>query len=720
MSSSMLGVAGAATVGAEGTSDRARLAAFVVTIFAGAFLLFQVQPLIVHYILPWFGGGSAVWTTALLFFQVMLVGGYAYAHASVRWLPVRGQALLHAGLLAVAVALLPITPSAVWRPESVDAPALGILLLLSASVGLPYLLLASTSPLLQAWLAGMRPGPPPYRLYALSNVGSLLALVSYPFVVEPLLGRAAQAWAWSWCFGLFALASVACAAAVALRGGSPAMATERLRDGAPRPLLRARALWLALPATASLLLLAITNQISHDVAAVPFLWILPLALYLVSFVIVFERESWYSRPVWLGALALAMGAAVWLLHQEGYAPIVAQIAGFTAVLFACCMVCHGELVRLRPPAEHLTAYYLHIAAGGALGGAFVALVAPQLFDLLIELHLGLVACGSLVLVLLATDPHSPLRGGRPRLAWAALGVAWLCVGAGLTLHLHQSQQGVVERSRSFYGALRIFRFAEGTPNEVAALTHGRTTHGLQYLADDKRHRPMLYYSEVSGIGLVFRHLRSQPEKRVGAVGLGVGAISAYAQPGDHFRFYEIDPDVYRMATTHFRHLEDASGEVEVVLADGRLALEREAPNAFDVLVLDAFSSDAIPVHLLTKEAFALYDRHLAPDGVLAVHVSSAHFDLVPIVRRLAGEFGFEAIHVSSPEHPIGYASADWMLLSRNRRFLSADFMRDAGAGAGDNDNDNDNDNGSRSSERRAPLWTDDHASVSSALRMWGN
>jgi hypothetical protein len=708
MSGSMLGAAEAATVGAGETSDRAQFAAFAATIFAGAFLLFQVQPLIVHYILPWFGGGSAVWTTALVFFQVMLVGGYAYAHASVRWLPTRGQALLHAGLLVVAVALLPITPSPAWRPESVDAPTLRILLLLGASVGIPYLLLASTSPLLQAWLAGMRPGPPPYRLYALSNAGSLLALVSYPFAVEPLLGRATQAWAWSWCFGLFALASIVCAAAVGRRGGSPARATNATQDGAPRPARLTRALWLALPATASLLLLAITNQISHDVAAVPFLWVLPLALYLLSYVIVFERESWYSRPVWLGALALAMGGAVWLLHLDGYAPIVAQIAGFSGILFVCCMICHGELVRLKPPADHLTSYYLHMAAGGALGGAFVALVAPQLFDLLLELHLGLAACCSLVLVLLATDPHSRLRGGRPRLAWAALGMAWLCVGAGLTLHLHNTQQGVVERSRSFYGALRVFRFAEGTPNAVAALTHGRTTHGLQYLAGEQRRRPMLYYSEGSGIGLVFRHLRWHSEMKVGAVGLGIGAIGAYARPGDRFRFYEIDPEVHRMATTYFRHLEDARGEVEVVLADGRLALEREAPNAFDVLVLDAFSSDAIPVHLLTREAFALYDRHLAPDGVLAVHISSAHFDLEPVVRRLAGELGLDAIHVSSPEHPRGYARADWMLLSRDRRFLSASFIRNAEG------------NGSRGGDRRAPLWTDDHATVLAALRLWGD
>jgi len=709
MSSSTSGAVeiGIAPVGVVEASGGARVALLAVTIFAGAFLLFQVQPLIVHFILPWFGGGSTVWTTALLFFQVMLVGGYAYAHASARWLPVRGQALLHAGLLVLAVALLPIAPSPARRPEGTDTPTLGLLMLLSASVGIPYLLLSSTSPLVQSWLAGMRPGVSPYRFYALSNVGSFLALVSYPFVVEPVLGRAAQAQAWSWGFAFFALASAACAAAAWRHGGSPApSARAAAREGAVQPALLTRALWLALPATASVLLLAVTNQISQDMAAIPFLWVLPLGLYLLSFVIVFDRETWYWRPLWFGALALAMGGALWLLFLDGYAPIVAQVAGFSAVLFACCMVCHGELSRLRPSVDHLTAYYLYIAVGGALGGAFVALVAPRIFDLLLELHLGLLACCVLVLIALASDPRSPLRGGRPRLAWVALGLVCVGIGAGLALHLHKNQQGVVDQSRSFYGVLRVFRFAENTPYEVAALTHGRTTHGLQYLADDKRRQPMLYFSEGSGIGLVFRHLRWKSGRKVGAVGLGIGAVSAYARPGDRFRFYEIDPEVYRMADTHFRHLADAREEVEVVLADGRLALEREAPHGFDVLILDAFSSDAIPVHLLTKEAFALYDRHLDPKGVLAVHISSAHFDLEPVVRRQARELGMEAVHVFSPDDPRGFARADWMLLSRDSRFLSAGLIRNA-EGHG------------RRGEVAATLWTDDHAPVLAALRLWG-
>jgi hypothetical protein len=697
------------------------------TIFASAFLLFQVQPLIAQYILPWFGGAPAVWTTAILFFQVVLVGGYAYAHLSVRRLRPGRQAALHLALLLAALAVLPITPSPHWKPIASDAPTRRVLLLLTVHIGLPYFILASTSPLLQAWFSRLSSGASPYRLYALSNVGSLLGLISYPFLVDPAFGRSTQARLWSWGFGLFALGSAACAvrvwrhpsasepASVAAvepkRAGARGQRTARKERSRRRARGRARRreaesppfalvplLWLALPAVASTLLLAITNRLCQELTVIPLLWVLPLALYLLSFIIVFEGERRYSRPVVLVPLIAVMVAELWILPRGADTPILLQIAVHSAALFLGCLACHGELARLKPEPRRLTSYYLAIAAGGALGGAFVAVVAPRIFTQYLELHLGLWACCAAVLVALGADPRSKLRRGRPLGAWVLSGLALAGFGVGLTLQTTRFSDSLVAASRNFYGTVRVIRSAPDTERDGLLLVHGSTSHGVQFRDPRKRRWATTYYSTESGAGLAFRYYLRRSELDVGVVGLGIGTLATYGRPTDRFRFYEIDPRMERVARTHFRYLADSPADVKVVIGDARLSLEREPPQGFDLLFLDAFTSHSVPVHLLTREAFELYDRHLAPGGAIAVNVSHPHLDLQPVLRGAAARLGMRTVTIANARGPLGLWKARWTLLSRNERFLDESFIREAARRL-------------PPSPRTPRLWTDDSANV---------
>ena len=685
---------------------------FAVTIFTAAFLLFQVQPIIAKYILPWFGGGPSVWTTAMLFFQAVLLAGYAYAHFSIRYFRPRGQAVLHLVLLVVALLLLPITPGVSWKPEAAGIPTLQIMLLLLATVGWPFFVLASTSPLLQAWFSRLRPGVSPYRLYALSNVGSLLALVSYPILVEPVIGRTAQTQFWSGGFSLFALLSAACAMWIWQRQPTVVMpdATDSAEaveatsdDQPPRSSRTTRLLWLGLPAVASVLLLAVTNQMSLDVAVIPFLWVLPLSLYLLSFIIAFDHDKWYNRTVFTFGLIPAMAGIVWLLFYDVDASAVLQIGVYSIALFICCMALHGELARLRPHPRYLTGYFLGIAAGGALGGVLVGVVAPLVFNLFFELHLGLLACAALVLFAINMDKGSALHRVRPRRAWGMIGVGYVALGAALGVHAGQSTNFAMASSRSFYGVLRVYEEEVGTPSETRSLLNGRILHGLQYTSSDRRLFPTLYYSPPSGIGRTLDAFPRSSPRRVGVVGLGVGTLATYSVPGDYMRIYEIDPDVLLMATDYFTYLDDAEARVEVVLGDARLSMEREAPQGFDILVLDAFSSDAIPVHLLTIEAFEIYLRHLKPNGVIAVHFTSRHFDLEPVLQQIAQYFDMEAANIYSPRGRLSAYPADWMLLTNNEGFLGKGLITEAIW------------RGPRS-DKQIRTWTDDYSNLFQVLK----
>ena len=649
---------------------------YAATIVLSAFLLFQVQPLMGKYILPWFGGAPAVWTTCMLFFQTMLLAGYAYAHLARTWLGERGQALGHMAVLAAALLLLPIEPSATWKPEGGADPTWRILAVLATGVGLPYFALAATSPLVQAWFSVAKPAASPYRLYALSNAGSLLALATYPLVVEPALRLRTQTGVWSALFAAFAVLCAGCALRAWRRGPAPEPATAPATDGeaAPRPGLMVKLLWLALPACGSVMLLAVTNQMCADVGVFPFLWVLPLGLYLLSFILCFHSDRTYWRPVFWPLLLLAVAGMIWLLYENVYASMILQIVGFSAGLFICCMVCHGELARLKPHPRYLTSFYLASSAGGAVGGLLVTLVAPLVFRAYFELHVGLWAC--LALAAIAFWREKRLRQKWRR--WWALplaGVGCMTVLAGaavaLALEARYETENSLMASRNFYGVLQVLEYNADSPQRhYYSLVHGRIVHGSQYSQDPLRHRPVTYFGVDSGVGLAILYRRIGKPIKIGVVGLGTGTLAAYGGKGDTVRFYEINPEVRRLATSQFTYLADSAARCEVIMGDARLSLEREPPQDFDVLVLDAFSSDAIPIHLLTEEAFDIYRRHLKPDGVLAVHVSNRFLDLKPVVYGAAEHFGMAAALINADdEGKEELVSSSWILVTRDKAFL---------------------------------------------------
>jgi len=666
---------------------------YAATIFLSSFLLFLVQPLIAKLILPWFGGSAAVWTTCMLFFQAVLLAGYGYAHLLERKLG-RGrlQPIIHTALLAAAVATLPISPSEAWKPGGDDEPISRILLLLSASVGLPYLLVASTSPLLQAWFARARPGENPYRLFAISNLASLIALVGYPFVVEPFLAAHEQVRLWSWLFSAFAILC----AAVAWRTPRAGVGVEPAPVAAP--VARQQVwLWLALSATGSVLLLATTNHLTQNVASIPLLWLAPLTLYLLTFIIAFEGRNWY-RPQFVWPFVLAwLGGMAWLLVDSDYHYNLAlQLGMFLPGLFLGCLFCHGELYRLRPEARQLTKFYLIVSAGGALGGLFVAVVAPLAFDGYYELGIGMT-----VLALLAATRFAQL--GRFQ-SLASLGVL-MGVAACAAYDAFSYHRDVRVSERGFYGVLRVKEY--GSPGEqghLRRLVHGTIMHGEQYV--ERRRFITTYYQETSGIGVAIKSRQERGPIRVGVIGLGTGTIAAYGRPGDVYRFYDIDPRVLQLARQEFSFLADSPAKVEVALGDARLTLEREPPQNFDVLAVDAFSSDAIPVHLITREALGVYLRHMKSDGIVAFHVSNRFLDLIPVVARIAKEQGAHAVLVNDDpddEDESLRSRSDWVLVSRDPAALESEPIVEGGGQEAED-------------QPRWRTWTDDYSNLIQILK----
>lgn len=626
----------------------------------GAFLLFQVQPLLAKRILPWFGGSAAVWTACMLFFQLMLLLGYFYAHG-LQKLALRKQVVLHGLLLGSSLLLMPLVPSPAWKPAQPGDPTLRILGLLATTVGLPYLLLSATSPLVQAWVSRERPGWQPWRLFALSNAGSLLALLSYPVLIEPFQTLPTQAWAWTLSFGAY----VACALAMAWRvRGLPEVPKEALEE-APAPGPGLRVFWVLLAFVPSLLLLAVTSHLSTNVAPIPFLWVLPLCLYLLSFILTFEHPRWYFRLGWLAVLGPALIAmAVLQGRAYAHAPVRVQVPLFSLGLFIACMVGHGELARLRPHPRHLTGFYLCLSVGGALGGVFAGLVAPRIFDGLFELPLGLVLCAVLALMAWGRDMAGEatwIRRSLQLILGLSMGVL---VATGL-LHRREQVQDSRVRVRNFYGAMRVKEEGEGD-TRMRLLLHGTINHGGQYLEAGREREPATYYGRDSGVGRALADLQAAGPVRAGVIGLGSGGLLAYVRPGDRFQVYEINPLVETMARTWFQGLPGAPAPVAVALGDARLVLEREAPQGYDLLAVDAFSSDSIPLHLLTREAFAQYARHLRPGGLLAVHISNRYLDLRPVLAAEAAAGGWRAVLVedSAEEADEGVYGSDWVLLTQ--------------------------------------------------------
>ena len=757
--------------------------AYALTVFVGAFLLFQIQPILGKFLLPWFGGAPAVWTTCLLFFQVLLLGGYLYAHVLVRRLsPRRGRAV-HLALMGLAVlgmlALLalggsPVLPAAAWRPQEPLSPVATILALLALAIGLPYFLLAATGPLMQAWAVRTHPGARVYRLYALSNAASILALVTYPPLVERFLPVRTEALVWSSAFGVFVAGSVLCA----WRAGRVSDAAGPPPDtGSQRPTRVGRiVLWFTLAACGSTLLLATTNQMCQEVAAIPFLWIFPLCLYLASFVLCFQSDRIYRRGIFGPLLVVALGWAGLVLYRGFSVPIRTQVAAYSAALFAACMVCHGELTRSRPGAERLTSFYLTIAAGGAAGGLFVALLAPRIFRGYWEIHLALFSAGLLAILTLVADRGSWVYASRPwpaflvLLAFAALAVyvrrpelfasggsilmrglttgsgrltiaagaaalflllrrralwarrqPWLAAtclagalaffGLVLSAEIRSFLESAVSVSRNFYGVLTVERLSAGEEDERLELRHGRIVHGFQYVSPDKQRLPTTYYGERSGIGLALLHhpRRASGPFTVGAVGLGTGTLAVYGRPGDTYRFYEINPGVVGLSGIGgkvFRYIAQSAARVQMRLGDARLSLESEVasrdPGRFDVLAVDAFSSDAIPVHLLTREALQIYLARLAPDGILALHLSNRQLDLVPVARALGKALAMHAVLVDRSAEGEAVWATTWVLLSRDRSVLEAPEIREGSQVLPEN--------------RRVRVWTDDYSNLFDALK----
>jgi hypothetical protein len=799
----------------EVTRKRSTMLWFGITIFLGAFLLFQVQPLIGKFILPWFGSSPGVWATCMLFFQLMLLGGYTYAHLLVRFLKPRQQGWTHLCLLALAMITLPITPSEVWRPGPEDQPVLAILVILGASVGAPFLLLSSTGPLLQSWFALLEPDRSPYRLYALSNIGSVVALISYPFVFERLLTLPGQTSGWSWAYAEYALLCGACAWMLLKQTPSHEPSRENQKSAATLPVFDVF-LWISLSACGSAMLLATTNQLVLDVSSIPFLWVLPLAVYLLTFILCFEGDRWYPRPLFCALLPMALMTGVVLLDGGAEVGLSHQVMGYSGSLFVCCMCCHGELARRKPAPDRLTSYFLLISLGGALGGLFVAIVAPAIFSGIYEYPLLL---GASAVLILTAVVHSVLReqpSGVRRVARLASRLCWtVCVilllwgssqylltngwfdakerelsvadrawstqsryvalasmllvvtvlewarrrrGIGLTTWWYSgrvfltsgfalsvclgltSLVGVLgwqvlggsggapyKMARNFYGVLTIEEYEPGTPDEEYALYHGRIIHGYQYTSCPDW--PTSYYGPKSGIGIALqRHpQRSDPDRqfRVGVVGLGTGTVAAYMNasvhphhwvyvrpdprdPGDYLRYYEINPLVRDWAEQHFTFMEDARGrgaDVEVFMGDARIVMDHQIQagdsQGFDVLGVDAFSGDAIPIHLLTKESFAVYWEHLRADGILAINVTNRFVDLAPIVMRLGQEFGKTMVRVvREDDESRGVSQNDWVLLTSNTAFLDDRELKRAAADL----------------PVAGPLWTDDFSSLYEVLK----
>lgn len=735
-----------------------------VTILLSAFLLFEVQPLIARLILPWFGGAAAVWTACMLFFQSVLLGGYAYAHWLGRQTGKR-QAWIHVTLLAVSLAALPILPAARWKPVGAGDPLVGILGLLAATVGLPYFLLATTGPLLQAWYSRAKGGAMPWRFFALSNAGSLLGLLSYPVVVEPLLTGRRQAWMWSGAYTAFALL---CGTSAVLFRHFPAARTDSdapLGDLEP-PSIADRLIWLALACSPSAILLTVTAYLTQNLAPIPLLWVLPLSIYLISFILCFDSDRWYRRGAFAAPGALGI---IWLVYlvTQNYTSNVRDItvpvatALTCAAIFAIFMVCHGELSKRRPAPAFLTSFYLSIAAGGALGGLLIGAAAPVLLPadwdfpasvaltalllvylirrerprmaaparllahardgwivlLLTGLLLAYISArivdpdrvtfpapedDSLALVFVAAIALLLLwrgRSARARTAAAVAGLVFAVGGAGLMARgaAKASAEARVQR-RNFYGSIK-----ETDVVEIGAsarfLVHGNVRHGEQLLPPLDTRRPTLYYARGSGIALALEKLMQSGPVKAGVIGLGAGTLAAYCRQGDWYRFYELNPLVITIASNDFTFLSECPGRVEVLEGDARLTLEREGSQQYDILVVDAFSSDAIPVHLLTREAFQLYWKQLKPDGVLAINVSNRYVDLAPLVLTGAEERLKDVRLITERSRTSG---SDWVLVSSRPEFLDRGELGTAGRIV--------------DPLTRLKMWTDDFSSIYRFLR----
>ncbi len=687
---------------------------YAVTIFLSAFLLFQIQPMIAKFILPWFGGSAAVWSAALLFFQLILLAGYTYAHFLIKYLNPKQQLKVHVPLLVLAIATLPIIPADRWKPEGGGDPTFQILALLIATIGLPYMILSATSPLLQAWYVRTHEGVIPYRLFALSNFGSMLALLSYPFLVEPNIALRNQAWIWSGGFVIFGLA---CAYA-AWKSSDPkndptAVVADTAQIDAPAPKMGTILYWIGLAACASALLLAITAALTQNVAPIPLLWIAPLSLYLLSFILSFESDRIYQRWLFLplGMVALALFTRGMNDYENNEDVIHWLIPVLCGAFFVACMICHGELAKSKPHPRYLTKFFLMVSVGGAIGGLFVAFLAPRVFPDYWEMPIAIAGLALLMMIAIWEEGMDLPNATQIRIAVvilfaagviyfyrqnpsfigsrgfyealvAAVGMAVLPIRWGIAtlVAVFSVHLGLIERdissgynltTRDFYGVLRVRDDNDSGAFGVRVLIHGTINHGTQLLAPDGGRIPTSYFGNTAGIN---RAIRAKGEKgpiKIGILGLGAGVTATLAREEDTVHYYEINPTIFKIAQEQFDFWKACPADKKIFFGDGRLTLESMPDEQLDFLAMDAFTSDAVPMHLLTAEAYKIYGRHLKPDGVLAINISNRYLDLRNVVSASAKTNGFSGIMIydEGSAEPF-YVSNTWTLFNRDKSFFN--------------------------------------------------
>jgi len=595
-------------------------------------------------------------------------------------------------LLLLSLLALPIIPHYVTH-ASMDYPIVNILFILMTSVGMPYFMLSTTSPLLQSWYANSHQNVLPYRLFALSNLSSLLGLLAYPFMVEPYLTLTEQSKMWSIAYLLFVL-FCATTAIHSIKMANKKNADHRDVDvfemnPSIRPSMTDKILWMSLAASASTLLLATTNYLIQDIASIPFLWILPLGLYLLTFTLCFDRSGWYRRSWYLWIMAVVIvGSCYALLKWEAEYSIAIKILFFSSSLFACCMFCHGELAVRKPMTHSLTSFYLMIALGGALGGILVGILAPSLLSGPFELAIALSFC-ALLLFFVNCDKH-----------WMVmLGCGALCTSMIIVsgMYIKNYTANTLFHTRNFYGSLKIREANKGTPHAYRVLVNGTIVHGIQFQDPKRQQDPVTYFSKNSGVGLAMQYLPQGP-RRVGIIGLGTGTLLAYARRGDYFHYYEINPLVPDIANRYFTYLSNCLGKVDISVGDGRLLLKKENPQHYDLLVVDAFTSDAIPIHLMTTEAIELYFKHLKAEGILALHVSNLHLDLVKIVAKISKTLQKKAILIyNKGDDANAIYKSSWVLLTSNRNLMNRPDIAKVAK--------------TLTSQDRVRAWTDDYSNL---------
>ncbi|REL25429.1 hypothetical protein DXX93_01930 [Thalassotalea euphylliae] len=707
---------------------------FLLTVFLSAFLLFQVQPFIAKVILPAYGGSATVWTSCMLFFQLLLLAGYSYAHVLQR-LSFKRQWQVHAVVLLLAGLSLPFTTPAASLEFASSMPITNILATLAVAIGLPYFALSATGPLVQKWLTISDETKVPYRLYSLSNLGSLLALLSYPFVFEPLFNLQQQTLVWSSGFIAFALAIMALAYQLEKAGvGKPviinndalnnaisdenntASSSHQSSKRSANPVANLTiSLWLGLSALGVMLLVSTTNAMTQNVAPMPFLWVLPLALYLLTFIVAFHSPRLYVRWYWLAFYLICALMAIMLPVVSAQFDFISQVLMFSFILFAGCMICHGELIKQAPKAEQLTLFYLMIALGGVLGSALVSLVAPQVFNQFSEYPMTVIAIVMAFTVSLAVASHGQLTfktlfGSVPRtlslgsLGIVVIGLSVLQISLNEQLAKHQ-----IASERNFYGLLSVVETSVNGQAE-RRLIDGTTSHGTQALAPALAHIPKSYYRQGTGVALALDNYmplkRAIAPIKVGLIGLGAGTLAAYGNTGEQYHFYELNPAVVDYAQQYFSYLRNSKADIYLHQGDGRFllqqALAENGSEAFDILVLDAFSGDAIPAHLLTVEAMQLYQAHLKENGILAIHISNSHLELSALTQNLADAIKMQAkyFYTASTEHEPN--AAQWVLISNNEAIFKRYQVKKHMS--------------SWPSERSAVLWRDDYSNLLSVLK----